>query len=300
MKIIDELIDDLSSDNKELSDILIRTKVLAHKLKNQTLIAWINKEVNGYNESDSLPVYRKLSAVVTGVISNGYQRFDNYPIPMMHLEKKTRESFIKMHLDHSIATLEDFVSSENTQMMKHIDPSFYKLFNQNSGNGFFVEYAKSEIHKPQVHESLISIKSKLLDFLLDLNDEITFEDDIQGSKEEIKKTIDNLFNNSVFGDNTTIIVGEGNSQKINIKYSKGNFKVLEELLKKHQLSETYIRELQEIIDDDNPDKTNMLFGEKVKTWVNSMMTKAMENSWEIGLGAAGNLLSEGIKAYYGW
>ena len=38
MKIIDELIDDLSSDNKELSDILIRTKVLAHKLKNQTLV----------------------------------------------------------------------------------------------------------------------------------------------------------------------------------------------------------------------------------------------------------------------
>lgn len=82
MKIIDELIDDISSSTAKLTDILIKAKVLAHKLKLKEMAGWINSELNGYPSPDSIPEYRKTRCRVIGTISDGYSRMNNFPIPL--------------------------------------------------------------------------------------------------------------------------------------------------------------------------------------------------------------------------
>ena len=47
MKLVDEIIEILSSDNGILSNALIKTKVLLHKMGHKELVMWVNKELNG-------------------------------------------------------------------------------------------------------------------------------------------------------------------------------------------------------------------------------------------------------------
>ena len=41
------------------------------------------------------------------------------------------------------------------------------------------------------------------------------------------------------------------------------------------------------------------FGGKVNTWIQKMVGKALDSSWQISVGAAGNILAGSIQSYYG-
>jgi hypothetical protein len=302
MQIIDNLIDQLVADSTTLTGILIKTKVLAFKLKNQELKDWIDNELNGY-PNGPLPPYRILPCQVLGDISNGFQRAKNYPIPLTALDARQKETFLTVTLFQSISTLDSFVhNNDNSKMVLTIPPEFYGFLSEPFDNGYEIEFARKEIAKIQIVQLLTAVKTKLLDFLLKLNEEAGDDNDLSelasGKKNE---TISSLFNSTVFGDNTTIIVGDKNHQTVkNITNTKGNFKELETLFLSKGLAETDIAELGRIIDKDKPDEERKEYGDKVKTWVTKMLGKALDSSWTVGLGAAGKILADGLSHYYGW
>lgn len=299
MKIIDELIDELTDKSNHLTDILIKTKVLAFKLKNQKLINWIDNELNGYSNGE-LPEYRRLTCQIIGNLSNGFQRAKNYPIPLIGLDDDLRQGMQTVTLTQSVSTLDDFVHrEEGGKMIMNIPPEMYGYLSKDLDNGFVIEYARREIDKSQVLQTLTFVRTKLLDFLLKLNDELGDQDVKPFAQGEGKDKVASIFHSSVFGDNTTIIVGNNNTQNVT-NITQGNFEALEKLLKEKGVSDTDIQELQQVIDSDEPNEDKREFGPRVKTWITGMLNKAMDGSWKIGLGAAGNILAEGIKMYYGW
>ncbi len=299
MKIIDELINELTDKSNHLTDILIKTKVLAFKLKNQELINWIDNELNGYSNGD-IPEYRRLTCQIIGNLSNGFKRAKNYPIPLIGLGDDLRQGLQTVILTQSISTLEDFIQrKEGGKMIMNIPPEMYGYLSKDLDNGFVVEYARREIDKSQVVQTLTSVRTKLLDFLLKLNDELGDQDVKPFVKGEGKEKVASIFHSSVFGDNTTIIVGNNNTQTVT-NITQGNFEALEKLLKEKGVSDNDIQELQKVIEIDEPNVEKKEFGPKVKAWITGMLNKAMDGSWKIGLGAAGNVLAEGIKMYYGW
>lgn len=298
MKIINNLIDELTDKSEFLTDILIKTKVLAYKLKNSELKTWIDNELNGY-QTENVPDYRIVGCQLVGTISNGFQRANNYPIPLVGFDEDLKEKILTFKLSQSISTLDHFINQEKGEKMQINVPSeIYGYLSKDFGSGFVVEYAKREIDKTQVIQLLTAVRTKLLDFLLQLNDE--FGDDENEKKlaeEQTKKKVSSMFHSSVFGNNTTIIVGDNNTQNVT-NITKGNFKSLEKVLKDNGVSKSDIQELQKVIDIDKP--TNQQFGEGVKKWMSKMLTKAVEGSWEISLGAAGSLLADAVATYYGW
>ena len=62
MKLIDEIIEILSSETGKLSKALIKTKVLLHEIGHKELVPWVNAELNGYPDKDAVPEYRALPA----------------------------------------------------------------------------------------------------------------------------------------------------------------------------------------------------------------------------------------------
>ena len=302
MKLIDDLIEGLTDKSSTLTDILIKTKVLAFKLKNQELTSWIDSELNGY-PSGQLPHYRILPCQVIGNLSNGYQRATNYPIPLTVLNKEEREGMTKVRLYQSISTLDDFVhKGDNTKMVMNVPPEMYGYLSRDLDNDFVIEFARREIGKIQIIQVLTSVRTKLLDFLLKLNEENGESNDLNSLTQGTgKDKVSSIFSSSVFGNNTTIIVGDNNTQTLtNSNNSTGNFEELKKLLLETGMKEKDVQELEVIIDSDNPNPTNREFGTKVKSWVGNMLRKAMDNSWKIGLGAAGKLLADAITRYYGW
>ena len=97
------------------------------------------------------------------------------------------------------------------------------------------------------------------------------------------------------------ILNTGNSVKIeaSISIKKGDKASLKKMLIEQSVVEKDANELIQIIDSEKPDKTSGKFGSKVNSWVQKMVGKALDGSWQIGVGAAGDLLAGAIQSYYG-
>lgn len=164
-----------------------------------------------------------------------------------------------------------------------------------------MQEAHLRIEPLQVLEILTNIRSRLLDFALQLKDKIG---NAEGDAEvrDAAKGIDaaGMFHNAVIGDNATFILGNNNTTAINNTVSKGSFESLGALLKQHGVQEQDISGLQTAIAADTGavDVPNKRFGPAVKKWMGEMMQKAIDTSWAIELGIAGNLLTDALKAFY--
>jgi hypothetical protein len=301
MKLIDELIEELSDKNNRLTDILIKAKVLAYKLKNDELKKWIENELNGYPDGN-VPDYRIIPCQIIGSISNGFQRSSRYPIPLLNIEEKLKKELQQVRLSQSISSLDEATHErKGGAMIQPLPAQMYAYMSKDFDNDFVIEHAQKEIDRIQIVQVLTAVKSKLIDFLLKLNEDFSDKEFEEIDKGKTKEKIGSLFNSTIFGDNTTIIVGDHNKQKVsNKKIVKGNFEILKEELLKNGIKTADVDELKQIVDTDNVDHEKQEFGLKVKTWVSKMMTKAIDGTWKIGLGAAGKLLADSIQSYYGW
>ena len=303
MKLVDEIIDILSSDKGKLSDALIKTKVLLHQIGHKELVSWVNNELNGYPNSNSVPEYRIVPAQVLVNASNLAYEVTAHPIPLGHLENKHRESIETSKMDQSLAVLEQFAENKSGRLQALIPMETYGFLGKGLSNGYNIHRAWSEISYTSVTQILIQVRSRLLDFLLELKDELPSELNEEEAKAHINKVdAGNLFNSAIFGDNTTIVVGNENIQNVSNINLKGNFELLSKTLKSNGVSDSDISELKEAIEKDSLDidDDKREYGLEVKKWLQKMLGKAVDTSWQIELGVASSLLAGAINSYYGW
>ena len=137
--------------------------------------------------------------------------------------------------------------------------------------------------------------------LLDISNIASRLKDFIGKTKIIMEKNQNLggISHTTFGDNATIIVGDHNQVKT-IQIKQGNFDDLSDLLKRNNVSDEDISELKNIVENETPDTEKKTLGSKTNGWISKMVGKCLDGSWAIGIGAAGKLLADGIKAYYGW
>ncbi len=127
------------------------------------------------------------------------------------------------------------------------------------------------------------------------------------NEEEVKERIsnidaENLFNSAIFGDNTTILVGSSNTQTVSNVNIKGDFSALEKTLKNNGVPDSDITSLKDAIDHDSSiiNDDSKEFWPAVKSWLQTMSSKAVETSWNIELGIASSLLATALNGFYGW
>ncbi len=176
------------------------------------------------------------------------------------------------------------------------------MLSKELSNSYIVQRAWSEIPTASVSNILIQVRSRLLDFVLELSSEFF---NIESDK-EIKETVgkldaSNLFNNAIFGDNATILLGSENIQKVTNSIVKNDFDSLAVTLQQNGVHESDVALLKDAINSDQSfsivekDK----FGPSVKSWMESILSKVINASWQIELGVAGSLLATALNNYYG-
>jgi hypothetical protein len=109
-----------------------------------------------------------------------------------------------------------------------------------------------------------------------------------------------MFQNAVFGDNATILVGDHSAITVKNTVKRGDFGSLAAVLKENGVSEEDIVSLGNSITEDQGavDIENKSFGPAVKGWMLAMMGKAINAAWNIELGVASSLLASALEAYY--
>jgi len=302
MKLIDEIIDILSSEKYDLSNALFKTKVLLHKLGESEAVSWVNSELNGYPNIESVPDYRKLSISVYGNLSNGYYYHIDQPLPVAKLDEKIQKLLQTHYLLPSIAVVESYAKDDKNLTIS-IAPEYFPALSKSFTGGWFVDRAWGKLSLGSMLQVVTEVRSRLLDFLLELSEKLPEELDVSEMKKRSKEigTAD-LFNNAVFGDNATIVVGNHNVQRIQNNVMKNDFESLAAFLRNNKIDESDVQALKVAIDKDigSPEHNEKKFGSNVRTWVGSMLIKATESAWNVNLGIASSLIANALNAYYGW
>lgn len=298
MKLINEIIETLSSQDASLTDALLKTKVLLHKIGHQELTQWVNHELNGYSDADSLPAYRILpvQVLVDGVSMVG--QWTSHPIPLMHLDGQLREFLETARLYQSLAVLEKLADKATDGLLEMAIPmEMNGRLGLGLRKGVKIQRAWRAIGQADVVSVFVQVRSRLLDFVLALQDQLGEN----VSDKDLKQRTGSfdaagLFNNAVFGNNTTIVVGSNNNQRANNLALKGDFSALADELRKHAVQEPDICALEQAIkrDDDAVRVPELPYGPAVKAWLQGMLAKAVDSSWQIELGVASSLLANAI------
>jgi len=208
MKLIGDIINELVDSEKSITSPLLKTKVLASRLKNKDLLSWVDRELNGYNDIDSLPDYRKHQGQLRATFVNGNLQFNDQPIPTFGLSEDMIEAVHSMNFYQSVATLESYKTDNKSGVLEQTFPAELAAFLESNirkhGNRFFrIISARTFVSINTVTQVLSVIRSQLLDFMLKLDEEfgnLTEIEDLKSKNESITRIM----------SQTIITTGDGN------------------------------------------------------------------------------------------
>ena len=263
----------------------------------------IRDRLVGYEDPTTVPEYRILNLTVFGNVSNGVRRYTNYRLPTGGIPQEFRDILLTKHLSISVAVIVEWSKKENLQsplptesygfLMKGIEPS-YAI---ESAWGIFSEGALQQI--------VVEIRSRLLEFMLELSDKFPDEPLPNEIKQLSKEAnVNDIFKGAVFGPGAVLnlAVGSNNTanQSTNHTITYQDLQSLADELRRHNVPSKDIEELKVAIDQDGeyPKKAGT-FGPNVKNWFTSMLSKAGSTSWNIAVQTAAGVLTNALSLYYG-
>ena len=305
MKLADEIVELLSRESPSIENALTKTKVLLYRLGEGHLAGWVSAELNGYTGSQEVPGYRIIPTRVLACVTDGMTiRYPSIQLPLGHLPEQMRHDLRNTKVGHSVAALQQFAEAKEECLSKPLSPEFYRLLAKGLEKGLFIESAHVELGRSQIVGILAQIKSRLLDFILQVSSRLPSDITDAEAKSKSKEIgTSSLFQSAIFGDNATIIVGDHNTQSVaNVNIKAGDFASLAKFLRENDVSEPDIANLQNAIVEDEPniDRLKRQTGPSVRAWMKAMLAKAVDTSWQIEIGVAGSLLASALGRYYGW
>lgn len=296
MKFIDEIIEMLTSRDPDLLNALFKAKLLFHKIHSGDAKSWVDSEINGYKDDKNIPDYRILDITIQGNCSNSAYRYQGQVLPTYHLDKGVKDNLEKMFLSQSISVIESY--AKNDSMQRVIAPEFYPLLSKGLGNGFQIETAWGSPSAGSMLQVVTEVRSRLLDFLLQLSDDIPDDVEEDVALEQAKELDTKSIYQTFILKDSTLYMGDDHSHKV-ITY---NLESLKNSLSSYKVPEEDILELESAIKNDGaaPELQKSGFGENVKNWLSKMVNKAGTTAWDISKNTAETILSEAIKSYYGF
>jgi len=304
LKLIDEIIELLASQDTDLESALIKAQVLAHKLGEKELLDWVKSEVVGYTNGAPVPAYRQLRVIPYGNVANLARRYTNIRLPTTGIPEDMDDFMLNRSITKSVAVIREWTETANLQ--SPYAPETYILFNSEIESSYQVESAWGVFSEGSFTQLLVEIRSRFLDFMLQLSDRMPTEPEPGEIKKMSKEIgVNELFKGAIFGDGTVLnlAVGDKNavSQTVTNTVTKGDFNSLAAELRKSNVAESDIQELRMAVDEDaaSGQETPRNFGPKVRVWCGNMLAKAGTAAWDFSLQAGAGVLAGAIGKYYG-
>lgn len=281
----------LASDpNSDIEELLNKALLVSRKLKIKEFRQWCELELEGYGKNE-IPKYRKFRGQLK--VFNPYHGLQTFIIPD--------------DLDEVVTSISINLSvGEINNLLKQDGDSFENVISNQAKQQLMSLQGGYEL-EPRVmfkRSQLLGIPSKLRNIILNWSLQLE-EDGILGegfkfSKEEKEAAMSvNHFNiQNMQGVVGTVSGGTVNqNNQMNIKGM--DFDSLAKYLADNNVAFSDIQALKEAIEHDpTPTEPNKL-GEKVSSWIGSMVGKAASGGWDISVATAGTLLAESIAKFYG-
>src|SRR5262249_3232911 len=136
-----------------------------------------------------------------------------FPIPIGHLNSEERKHLEHAYMFESLGVLEDMSKrAKQGNVSRPIPMEYNGRLGETLDKSYHVENAWCQVAAHDIKGIAAHIRSRLLDFLLELQDNIG---DTSNDAELRQKTsafdATGMFNNAIFGRDTTILIGHHSS-----------------------------------------------------------------------------------------
>ncbi len=285
---------ELASDGEvPLGDVLRKSRMVATKLGLKDFNEWLDREINGYDYKDEIPQYR---------IIFGDLRADN---PMngiampIRFEPKIMNELCRAEVRQAIGSIESILDSAD---LRQTSVSVFPINRGQDplGDGipcktFAIPYLR--VAPSQVFGILDAVRSKILDWALDLESKGIVGDGLRFNPKEVERAGITYNIGTAQG-----FFGEAHHSTVNQRFKQtvvsGSIESLKDNLRSVGISDEDISALETAIKTD-PKPTDKQFGPAVSNWFGSMCGKMASGAYDLAIGTGGELLSNILWTFYG-
>lgn len=298
MNLINEIIADSLDSDKSIASLLRKCLVLAFDLKNQRLKAWVEQELNGYDDRDNVPNYRTANLFSKGNFSGPFNAWiPNRPLPLGTLDKEHREVLSPTHFTEPIAAYEMTRKDGKGHYVINWPPDLIVLYQSKFIKGYALTQAWQEVSEGLFKSIVDTVRSRLLRFALEIREELGLVDDQPQKIPAVK--VDAAVTNFIFGGNNVINSQVDQlSQQGDTTILAGDFAALAGALKSIGISEADVTELKDAQGKDAANGEEGI-GQHTAGWLKKVAKKMGGAAWQVGTTAGTEVLKQLLTKYLG-
>lgn len=304
MSLIHDIQASAISQNSDIPTLLRMCKLLAARISHQQFGEWVDKELNGYPDSESLPEYRVVGVISYGSFHGPFATAARMQIPVSILPDQMQERFSNAYLGSSISAYAAMLDGEKSGSLQEPWPL-----------NLAVHYASKIMHNMQcvaawkeipngaVVRLLDSVKTRILGFAIDLEREAPNSGDtpIGGSPPLSSEKMTQIFNTNISGNVGNLSnSGENFSQNTSNVVKAADWDSLSNSLVKLGLTPEDFGEMRTEFDriasleSENEEKTSV-----AGNWIRRLSGKVASGAGGVGFEVAAAGVAKAIAAYLG-
>ncbi|TPQ25760.1 hypothetical protein [Methylomonas koyamae] len=213
MSLLREIQEAAIDSNVELAVLLRKCKVLAARLGNPEFKAWVERELSGYDDLNSLPDYRVVHVNSKGHFSGPFQSgLRNADIPMSCIPKELREKLSYSCLSQPVASMESLVKSAKTGTLQEPwNPDIVAYVGQEIYENMNCMQAWKVIPAPAIVAALDAIRNRILNFVLEIEAESPDAGEAPVNSSPVpQERVHQIFNTYITGNVQNVATGSTN------------------------------------------------------------------------------------------
>jgi hypothetical protein len=205
-------IQEAAIDSKvELTVLLRKCMVLAARLGNPEFKQWVENELNGYENINSLPDYRRIRVHSKGHFSGPFQSgLRNADIPMSCIPKEFVERLSYSYLTQPIAALESLIkdNKDKSSFQEPWNPDLVAHVGCNIYENMSCLEAWKVIPYPAIVAVLDSVRNKILSFALEIENEFPGAGEATANSQPMsQERVNQIFNTYILGNVQNVATG---------------------------------------------------------------------------------------------
>ncbi len=173
MSLLREIQDAAIDSDTALAVLLRKCKVLAARLGNPEFKQWVENELSGYNDIDSLPDFRVIKVNSKGHFSGPFQSgLRNADIPLGCIKKEFHKNLSHSFFTQGVASLESLVNNANGGTLHEPwNPDLVAYVGQEIYQGMNCMQAWKVIPAAGIVAALDAVRNRILNFVLEIEAE---------------------------------------------------------------------------------------------------------------------------------
>jgi hypothetical protein len=299
MSLLDEIIELASDDKESIGNLLRKCLILEQQVKNEKFRAWLNKELDGYDQDAELPSYRTFNCINKGVFFGFAGRvLHDQPLSLHVLDDKDRKIVERCTLLQPAASYDgrpekagDAALPWNPYLTVKYQTKFF------SDSDLVLNRAWQEIPGSILVGLTEQIRTRVLRFALELKNNLPME--TASAKQIAPAIVERSVVTNIYGGNILIAAhAEQISQVINQDVTVGDFSSLSKALGEIGVTEEGLRQLSNVLEADKSSGRPTL-GEKTKTWVADIGKYLGKQGVKVGVEVAKQVATKWIMQHTG-